>query len=77
MVQQLPSMILRHIKFPLRPMPDNVHTLRMHLGIQHGFITGCNSRNKSSYVKSYRHYRFTLQSIQNIPVVNGQESVAS
>lgn len=51
--------------------------VRMHLGIQHGFITGCNSTSKSSSVRSYRHYRFILLNIQNMPVINGQESIYS
>lgn len=54
-----------------------LYVVWMHLGIQHGFITGCNSRNKSSFVKSYRQYRFILLNIQNIPVINGQESIYS
>lgn len=51
--------------------------VRMHLGIQSGFIMGCNSRNKSSIVKSYRQYRFIVMNLQNIPVINGQEFVYS
>lgn len=51
--------------------------VRMHLGIQHRFITGCNSKSKGSSVKSYRHYRFILLNSQNTPMINGQESIYS
>lgn len=73
MVQQLVSTILRDIKFPLSLIMLCV--LRMHLGIYHGFITCCNSRNKSSFVKCCRHYRFILLNMKNIPLTIWQEFV--